>query len=145
MKQIERERCVPAFIMSSKTPSRVGALSVVLAVTLAGCGKRESAESAGDPKSQLEKVTEGARDAVASTKEFFLEQKERLQKNLSGRLSELEKQLEELKAKSTQASEKTKGELARTVSSLQKKKDAAAQKLEQLKSASAQAWQDIKA
>ncbi len=130
--------------MKCKSLLRMGAWSVVLTLAVAGCGKKESAGRAADPP-PLEKVKEGARDAVASTKEFFVEQKERWQKNFSAKLAEFDKQLEELKDRSSAASDKTKSELARAVEILQKKKAAAARKLEQLKSSSADAWRDVKA
>ena len=118
---------------------------LLLAAALAACDKNKDDSPAQAEPSAVDQVKQQAKEAVNSTKEFVVQQKEQLQKSLSSKLDEFDRKLDELKGKSSQVSEKTKNELRDTLSQLQQKKEIAAKKLEQLKSSGAGAWQEIKA
>ncbi len=107
------------------------ALSVTLSV--AGCGKEQKPVAAPTnvPASSVDKLKEQARNAVTTTKDYLAQQKDRWQKRYSDKLSEFDHKLADLKAKSSQASDKAKSEWDKALSQLELKKASAAQKLEQ--------------
>lgn len=119
------------------------ALSVM---SMAGCGKeqRTVAASTNAPTGNVDKLKEQARNAVTTTKGFVAQQKGRWQKSYSDKLSEFDKQLADLKAKSSQAGDKARSEWSKALSELEQKKESAAQKLDQFKDASADRWQELK-
>ena len=117
-----------------------------LMLSLAGCGKEPKtvAASTNAPTGNVDKLKEQARNAVTATKDYVAQQKERWQKSYSDKLSEFDKQLADLKAKSSQAGDKARSEWSKALSQLEQKKESAAQKLEQFKNASADRWQELK-
>jgi len=120
------------------------ALSVTLSV--AGCGKEQKPVAAPTnvPAGSVDKLKEQARNAVTTTKDYLAQQKDRWQKRYSDKLSEFDHKLADLKAKSSQASDKAKSEWDKALSQLELKKASAAQKLEQFKRAGADRWQELK-
>ena len=121
------------------------ALSLTLSL-LAGCGneQRRLAASTNAPAGNVDKLKEQARNAVTTTKDYLAQQKSRWQKRYSEKLSEANKQLADLKAKSSRAGVKAKSEWNKVLSQLEQKKESAAQKLEQLKHAGTARWQELK-
>jgi len=120
-------------------------LSVII-LSLVGCGKEQGAIAAATnvPADNLDKLKEQTRNAVSTTKDYLAQQKDRWQKRYSDQLSEFDKRLADLKAKSTQAGGKAKAEWSKALSQLEQKKESAAQKLEQFKNAGADRWQALK-
>ena len=132
------------------TPRKIRTLVLFSVVAMAAaCGKKaeiSSPESTNaSSASGVERLKQDAKGVVTTTTAYLIEQKDQLQKNLSGKMTEFDKQLSDLKAKSARAGEKAKSEWTGTLADLQKKKEAAADKLEQLKHSSTDRWQDFKA
>ena len=115
-------------------------------LAMAGCGKEPKRVSASTNAAtgSVDKLQEQARNAVPTSKEFITQQKHRWQKSYSDKLSKFDKQLADLKAKSSAASDKAKSDWNKALAQLEQKKDSAAQKLEQLKTASADKWQELR-
>ena len=115
-------------------------------LSMAGCGKEQKtvAASTNAPTGSVDKLKEQARNAVATTKDYLAQQKSRWQKSYSDKLSAFDKQLADLKAKSSQAGDKARSEWSKALSQLEQKKGLAAQKLEQFKNASADRWQELR-
>jgi len=112
------------------------------------CEKKQETSSRGSPAASttgVRKLKQDAKDALTTTTAYLMLQKEQLQKSLGDRLSGLDKQLSDLKAKSGKARDQAKSEWNNTLGQLQEKKQAAAEKLEQLKNGSAEKWQELKA
>ena len=120
------------------------ALSVTLSV--AGCGKEQKPVAAltNVTAGSVDKLKEQARNAVTTTKDYLAQQKDRWQKRYSDKLSEFDHKLADLKAKSSQASDKARSEWNKALSQLEQKKESAAQKLEQLKNAGTNRWQELR-
>jgi type I site-specific restriction endonuclease len=132
------------------TSGKIRTLVLFSVVALAAaCGKRaeiSSAQSTNAPSvSDVEKLKQNAKGVVTTTTAYLIEQKDQLQKSLSGKMTEFDKQMSELKAKSAKAGEQAKSEWTSILADLQKKKQAAADKLEQLKHSNTDRWQDFKA
>src|SRR5882672_6866859 len=90
--------------------TRILALSVMLSP--AGCGREHKtvAASTNAPTGNVDKLKEQARNAVTTTKDYFAHQKDRWQKRYSDKLSRFDKQLADLKAKSSAAGDKARSE-----------------------------------
>ncbi len=118
-------------------------------VLASACGPRAEVSSSKSTNASLadgvEKIKQDAKHAVTTTKTYLIQQKEQFQKGLSGKISEFDKQLSELKSKTTKAGEHAKSEWTGTLAELQKKRQAAADRLEQLKNSSTEKWRDFKA
>ncbi len=127
-------------------PWQTAILALSLILSGAGCGKEQKsvAASTNAPTGNVDKLKEQARNAVTTTRDYLAQQKGRWQKSYSDKLSELDNQLADLKAKSSAAGEKARSEWSKALSQLEQKKESAAQKLEQLKNASAGRWQELK-
>ena len=115
-------------------------------LSVAGCGKepKKVAASTNALAGNVDKLKEQARNAVTTTKDYLAQQKGRWQNSYSDKLSEFDKQLADLKARSSQAGDKARLEWSKALSQLESKKESAAQKLEQFKNASADRWQELK-
>ena len=115
-------------------------------LSMAGCGKEPMAvvASTNAPTGNVDKLKEQARNAVNTTKDYLAQQKGRWQKSYSDKLSEFDKQLADLKAKSSAAGDRARSEWSKTLSQLEQKRESAAQKLEQFKNAGADTWQELK-
>ena len=115
-------------------------------LSLPGCGKEQKpvAATTNAPTGNVDKLKEQARNAVTTTKDYLAQQKGRWQKSYSDKLSEFDKQLADLKAKSAQAGDRARSEWSRALSQLEQKKESAARTLEQFKNAGADRWQELK-
>jgi len=120
---------------------------LAFALTMSGCGTKES-ETAPPPlpeQSAAQKMKQEAKETAAATKEYFIKQKDELQKSLSSRMVEFDRQLTGLKAKSQTVSDSARTEWTNTLARLERQKAVANEKLDQFKSASEKAWQEVKA
>ena len=128
-------------------PWQTGILALSVLLSLAGCGKEQKpvAASTNAPMGSVDKFKEQARNAVTTTKDYLAQQRDWWQKSYSDKLYEFDKQLADLKARSSQAGDKARSEWNKALSQLEQKKESAAQKLEQFKNASADRWQELNA
>ena len=115
-------------------------------LSMAGCGKEPKAVAASTnaPTGNVDKLKEQARNAVITTKDYLAQQKSRWQKSYADKLSEFDKKLADVKAKSSQPGDKARSEWSKALSQLEQKKESAARTLEQFKAASADRWQELK-
>jgi hypothetical protein len=113
----------------------------------AGCGKEEKSSPPPPTNTSaegVERFKKSAQDSVATTTDYLNREKEQLQKSLSDKLADLDKQLSGLKAKSGPVSDRARSEWTNALAQIQQRKEVAAKKLEQLKNSSADKWQDFK-
>jgi len=119
-----------------------------LMLAAAGCGKKPQTSPLAPTNAStggVEKIKQEAKDAVTAATGYLTQQKERLQKSLSDKMTDLSKQLSDLKAKSERTGDQARSEWTNALARLQQKKQAAADKLEQLKNSSSDKWQEFKA
>jgi len=118
-------------------------LSVMPAII--GCGKdpKRVAVSTNAPTGSVDKLKEQTRNAVTTSKGFITQQKDRWRKSYSDKLSKFDKQLADLKAKSSAAGDKATSDWHKALAQLEQKKDSAAQKLEQFKTNTETAFADL--
>jgi hypothetical protein len=155
------KRVIPGKLLNGAQPGRINtcastamkhqlwktailALSVMPAII--GCGKdpKRVAVSTNAPTGSVDKLKEQTRNAVTTSKGFITQQKDRWRKSYSDKLSKFDKQLADLKAKSSAAGDKATSDWHKALAQLEQKKDSAAQKLEQFKTAGADKWQELK-
>ena len=126
-------------------------LASALTLAVAGCDRKRAAspsDSTNASAGGLENWKQQAENAVTTTGAYLLRQKDQLQKSLAEKMTNFDRQLSDLKAKSDQAGGRARFQWTNTLTQLQQKKRVAADKLEQLKqlkNSSADKWQDFKA
>jgi hypothetical protein len=85
---------------------------------------------------------------METAKEYTQEQKEEYLRQMRAKLDEFNKEIQELQTKAASKAiglkEASKEELSQSMKDLAEKKKAAAEKIDELKNASGNAWEDIK-
>ncbi|TKS60368.1 MAG: hypothetical protein EWM72_01406 [Nitrospira sp.] len=92
-----------------------------------------------------EKIAKEARETIEATKQYTAQQKELFQRKVHEELVAIQKQIIALRGKASEASATAKTELQKSVDELEKKKDSAKNKLEELRAATDAKWNDVKA
>jgi TolA-binding protein len=87
---------------------------------------------------------QGTKHGVPATKAEAGREKKAYQKKAQERLDQLDKQIDELKAKAQKAGENSKKQLDKSIADLQPKERAAEKSLKELREASWNTWQDAK-
>ena len=98
----------------------------------------------GETQVSSEDVKRETGEALETTKTYFRQEKERYQKEVEATLSELNDKIKGLQSKAEQAGTDTKAKYNEIIEGLRKKQEEAQNKLNDLKSKSADAWEDIK-
>jgi len=98
-----------------------------------------------EPPVDAEKITKEARETIEATKQYTAQQKEAFQRKAHEELAAIQKQIIALRGKASEASAATRAELQKSISELEKKKDAAKDKLDELRSATDAKWSEVKA
>ena len=111
------------------------------------CGDQKDAEKS-DTKVTYEDVKKESKEAMETAKEYTQEQKEEYLRQMRAKLDEFNKEIQELQTKAASKAiglkEASKEELSQSMKELAEKKKAAAEKIDELKNASGNAWEDIK-
>lgn len=88
---------------------------------------------------------QGTKHSVPATKAEAEREKKAYEKKAEERLDQLDKQIDELKAKAQKAGENSKKQLDKSIADLQPKERAADKRLKELRESSWNTWQDAKA
>jgi len=113
----------------------------VLWVAIAGLSVPQGV--AAESKAGTEKIVKEARETIEATKEYTVQQKEAIERKAHDELVALQRQIVELRGKVAQASETTRAELQKSLHELEKKKDGAKERLDQLKGATDAKWHEV--
>jgi hypothetical protein len=103
-----------------------------------------STGSAAEPPVDTQMINQEAREAFEATKQYTVRQKEAFQRKAHEELLAIRKQIIALREKAGEASATTRTELQKSVNELEKKKDAAKIKLEELRAATGVKWSTMK-
>lgn len=115
-------------------------LTLIIAFSfLIGCGNQDESKKKKDSLSNKD-LKHGVIEVSNTTKE----QKEEYRRRVESKLKELDKQIDQLKARVEKSETKARAEFNHQIGELQKKKEVVRKGLEELKSASAEAWEMIK-
>jgi flagellar motility protein MotE (MotC chaperone) len=115
-----------------------GVVSVAFASLVPWSGMAaESAVSA-------EKVVKETQEAIEATKEYTAQQKEIFQRKAHEELAAIQRQIIVLREKITKASESTRADLQKSLNELEKKKDGAKERLDELKGTTDAKWHEVR-
>jgi uncharacterized protein YlxW (UPF0749 family) len=118
------------------------AIMLLLALgALAGCGDNEQTQGKSTAVTK-EDVKKKATEAYDTTKAYTQEQAFREQ--TEARLAEYEKEIDQLQAKTEKLEGDAKAKADQQLTALRQKRDAVSEKLKELSSSSANAWEQIK-
>jgi chromosome segregation ATPase len=113
----------------------------VLWVAIAGLSIPQGV--AAESKVGTEKIVKEARETIEATKEYTVQQKAAIERKAHDELVALQRQIVELRGKVTKASETTRAELQKSLNELEKKKDGAKERLDELKGATDAKWHEV--
>lgn len=99
---------------------------------------------AAEKPAGTEKITKEAQETIDATKAYTAQQKEAFQRKAHEELAALQKQIIALRGKLEDASAATRAELQKSIAEVEKKKDAAKNKLDELRSATDETWSGVK-
>jgi len=125
----------------------VGLALVSVSLFSSACGKQESSvdeQTQAPPEGSIEKVKEETKEALEAAKTYTLQQKQEYQKKMEAKLDEFDITIAQLKARAETATDEAKVKLDEQVQELQRKQEDARKKLDELKSAGADAWENLK-
>lgn len=97
-----------------------------------------------EPPVDTEKITKEARETIEATKQYTAQQKEAFQQKVHEDLVSIQKQIIALRGKAGEASAATRTELQKSINELEKKKDAAKNKLDELRATTDAKWSAMK-
>jgi TolA-binding protein len=123
--------------------------SFSLLLALACCLPLLSCTRSGTPATPrgtvtAEDVRREAREAGQAALALAQQKKQEYQKQIEDELSDLDRQIEKLKAQANEAQAEARAKLQAEIAGLEQKKAAARKELDRVKAASAEAWEDMK-
>lgn len=123
-----------------------GRVLVVLCLTAVGCGLAPLAIAAGDqaPPSTTEKMIRDTKEAVESTKQYTIQQKDSFQKTVQAELAEMQTKITELQKKTSAASVEARKDMQKALQDLEHKKDEARKQLDEVSHSTSSAWSTLK-
>jgi hypothetical protein len=122
-----------------------GLLTIMLLALLAvpGCSEKEESESTAATVSKQD-VRKEVKEAYDTTKAYTQEQMQAFEKQAETRLAEYEKDIDQLQAKAQKLEGDAKVKAEQQLTALRQKRDQVSEKIKELGSSSADAWQNIK-
>ena len=115
-------------------------LGLVLAIS--ACEKKEEK---APPKVSSEDVKKEAKEAVGAAVEYVNQERDEFVNKAQKDMDAINVRIEELKKKAQDATGEAKVKLEQQIESLEQRRQAAEEKLDALKSATGEAWKDLKA
>jgi arginine utilization protein RocB len=109
-------------------------------IAAAACGTRSGKGSTSEDELKRE-----TKEAVEAAKRYAAQKKEEYQREMQSELDALSKEIDELKVEAKKSRAKARVELEKQIGELEKNKEVASHKLSELRSRSAEAWEDMKA
>ena len=93
---------------------------------------------------QRTKVLQGDEEAVESTKQYTLQQKESFQKTFQAELAEIQIKIAELQKKTNAASVEARSDLQKALLDLERKKDEARKQFDEVSQSTSSGWNKLK-
>jgi Ulp1 family protease len=92
-----------------------------------------------------DKVIQETQEAVTATKDYTIQQKDAFQRKVQTELDEMQGRIAQLRGQVKHASAEAQADIQKAVSELEKKKDLAEKKAQEIQSATASSWEQVKA
>ena len=96
-------------------------------------------------RSSTDRIVRDTKEALETTKEYSLRQKEVFEKRVRVELQELQVKIAELRKQTDVASSEARKEMQKAIQDLERKKHEARKKLEEVNEATSSAWTSLKA
>ena len=103
-----------------------------------------SAAGASDKPVTGDKVIRETQEAVTATKDYTIQQKDAFQRKVQTELNEMQLRITQLRGQVAHASAEAKVDIQKAVVELEKKKDMANKKAQEIHSATASSWEQVK-
>ena len=123
--------------------NHVGRLGVILGIglfTMPVVG----AAGASDKPMTGDKVIRETQEAVTATKDYTIHQKDAFQRKVQTELDEMQVRITQLRGQVKHASAEARTDIQKAIAELEKKKDLAHKKAEDIHSATAASWEQVK-
>jgi TolA-binding protein len=91
-----------------------------------------------------DRVIRETQEAVTATKDYTIQQKEVFQRKVQAELDEMQLRIAQLRGQVTHASVEAQADVQKAIKELEKKKDLAQKKVEDIHSATASSWEQVK-
>ena len=89
-------------------------------------------------------VVRETQEAVRATKDYTIQQKDAFQRKVQTELGEMEVRITQLRGQVKHASAEARADIQKAISDLEKKKDLAEKKAQEIQSATASSWEQVK-
>ncbi|MEK6641295.1 MAG: hypothetical protein AABZ17_11585 [Nitrospirota bacterium] len=123
--------------------NHVGRLSVIVGTGLFTMFVAVAA-GASDKPTTGDKVIREAQEAVTATKDYTIQQKDAFQRKIQTELEEIQVHITKLRGQATHASAEAQTDIKKAIVELEKKKDLANNKAQEIHSATASSWEQVK-
>jgi prefoldin subunit 5 len=90
------------------------------------------------------KVLRETQEAVTATKDYTIQQKDAFQQKVQTELDEMQGRITQLRGQVKHASAEARADIQKAISDLEKKKDLAEKKAQEIQSATASSWEQVK-
>jgi hypothetical protein len=91
-----------------------------------------------------DKVIQETQEAMTATKDYTIQQKEAFQRKVQTELDEMQGRIAQLRGQVKHASAEARADIQKAISDLEKKKDLAEKKAQEIHSATASSWEQVK-
>ena len=102
------------------------------------------AAGASDKPVTGDTVIREAQEAVTATKDYTIQQKDAFQRKVQTELDEMQARITQLRGQVKHASAEARADIQKAISELEKKKDLAEKKAQDIHSATASSWEQVK-
>jgi peptidoglycan hydrolase CwlO-like protein len=103
-----------------------------------------AAAGASDKPVTGDKVIRETQEAVTATKDYTIQQKDAFQRKVQTELDEMQVRITQLRGQVEHASSEARTDIQKAIGELEKKKDLAQKKAEDIHSATASSWEQVK-
>ena len=124
-----------------------GRVLLFLCLTGATLAPAPQAIAAGDQASPSasDKMIRDTKEAVESTKQYTMQQKDAFQKTIQAELKDMQVKIAELQKKANAASLEARKDMQKALQDLERKKDEARKQLDEVSHSTSSAWSTLKA
>ncbi len=112
----------------------VGLLVMPVAVAAGTAGKPVTGDT----------VIREAQEAVTATKDYTIQQKDAFQRKIQAELDEMQMRITQLRGQVEHASASARADIQKSIEDLEKKKELASKKAQDIQSATAASWEQVK-
>lgn len=102
------------------------------------------AAGASDKPVTGDTVIRETQEAVTATKDYTIQQKDAFQRKVQTELNEMQVRITKLRGQVTHASAEARADIQKAIGELEKKKDLANKKAQEIQSATASSWEQVK-